>query len=360
MAKAAVGLVCVVLATAIPFERGTAQTGGFDAGFGAYAAGDYAAALDAWRPLAKAGDAEAQHGLGLMYQTGRGVESDLAQAAAWFRRAAEQGFARAQTALGDVYARGDGVVGDMGEALAWWRKAAEQGSVRAQYSLGEAYFEGQGVAVDLDESAAWLARAAEQGYARARAKLKDVMRLRRDAGVAVADPEPPEAPAAPPAPAAAEAPSPPAGPVEAAAAPPEADAEDAAVDGAPPTDEPRETAEESPPETAAPAATETVAPAATETAAPAASETAAAPTYRVHLASFREKETADKEWHRLRKSHGDLLAGLTAIVGRVDLGATKGVYFRLHAGPLADAEAAQALCRALSKRRVRCRVAPPA
>ena len=141
------------------------------------------------------------------------------------------------------------------------------------------------------------------------------------------------------------------GPVEVAAVPPEADAEDAAVDGAPPADEPRETAEEAPSEAAAPTAT--------ETAAPAATETAAAPAYRVHLASFREKETADKEWRRLRKSHGDLLAGLAAIVGRVDLGATKGVYFRLHAGPLADAEAAQALCRALSKRRVRCRVAPP-
>ncbi len=342
MAKAAVGLVCVVLAAAIPFERGMAQTGGFDAGFGAYAAGDYAAALDAWRPLAEAGDAEAQHGLGLMYQAGRGVESDPAQAAAWFRRAAEQGFARAQTALGDVYARGDGVVGDMGEALAWWRKAAEQGSVRAQYYLGEAYFEGQGVAVDLDESAAWLARAARQGYARARAKLKDITRQRRDAGVAVADPEPPEAPAPPPElPASDEAAV--AGRVEAVAAPPEADTEVAAGAVAPPADEPRETGGESPSEAAAPAAT----------------ETAAAPAYRVHLASFREKATADKEWRRLRKSHGDLLAGLAAIVRRVDLGATKGVYFRLHAGPLADAEAAQALCRALSKRRVRCRVAPP-
>ncbi len=93
---------------------------------------------------------------------------------------------------------------------------------------------------------------------------------------------------------------------------------------------------------------------------PPPTEVATTPAYRVHLASFRQRETAESEWRRLLKTHGDLLADLIPTIWRVDLGSDKGIYYRLHAGPLADAEAAESLCRTLAKHRVRCLVTPPA
>ena len=45
----------------------------FQKGFEAYQRGDYATALEEWRPLADQGDATAQNNLGVMYENGQGV-----------------------------------------------------------------------------------------------------------------------------------------------------------------------------------------------------------------------------------------------------------------------------------------------
>ena len=55
------------------------------------------------RPLADQGDALAQTKLGLMYELGRGVLQDYAQAVVWYRKAAAQGDALAQSSLGEMY-----------------------------------------------------------------------------------------------------------------------------------------------------------------------------------------------------------------------------------------------------------------
>ena len=60
----------------------------FDAGLAAANAGDYAAALREWRPLAEQGDANAQSALGVMYDNGPGVARDDAEAVRWYRLAA--------------------------------------------------------------------------------------------------------------------------------------------------------------------------------------------------------------------------------------------------------------------------------
>ena len=62
----------------------------YQAGFEAAARGDYATALRELRPLAEQGDARAQYGLGIMYDKGRGVTQDHAEALKWIRLAAEQ------------------------------------------------------------------------------------------------------------------------------------------------------------------------------------------------------------------------------------------------------------------------------
>ena len=90
---------------------GAAEASGadFQKGVEAYEAGDYAAALREWRPLAEQGDAEAQFNLGVMYSKGQGVAQDDAQALAWYRKAAEQGYAKAQFNLGLMYDEGRGL-----------------------------------------------------------------------------------------------------------------------------------------------------------------------------------------------------------------------------------------------------------
>ncbi|MDA9060739.1 sel1 repeat family protein, partial [Planktomarina temperata] len=68
----------------------------FQKGFAAYNAGDYATALQEWKPLAEAGNVVAQYNLGVMYDNGYGVPQDYAEAVKWYRLAAEQGYDSAQ------------------------------------------------------------------------------------------------------------------------------------------------------------------------------------------------------------------------------------------------------------------------
>ena len=75
-------LVLLLGAAAVP-----AVAGPFEDGADAYRAGDYATALRLWRPLADAGNANAQFRLGYMYHDGQGVPQDYAAAAAWYRPA---------------------------------------------------------------------------------------------------------------------------------------------------------------------------------------------------------------------------------------------------------------------------------
>src|ERR1035437_9387422 len=58
------------------------------------------------------GKAAAQCSLGVMYEDGKGMPQDYAQAALWYRKAAEQGDARAQVELGILYRAGYGVPQD--------------------------------------------------------------------------------------------------------------------------------------------------------------------------------------------------------------------------------------------------------
>ena len=117
----AVALLTVLAATSLRAEDD------FTAGLAAYDAGDFAAAFAAWRPLAEAGDADAQVSLAALYLNGLGVAADPAAALAWYRRAAEAGDPVAQLNLGDLTARGIGVAKNPLEGLVWLSLAARQG-----------------------------------------------------------------------------------------------------------------------------------------------------------------------------------------------------------------------------------------
>lgn len=112
---------------------------GFEEGANAYNARNYALALKEISPLARAGDADAEQLLGLMYYMGRGVTRDYRQAFAWNYKAAQKGKADAEYVVGAMYYTGNAVPQDEKLAVQWFRKAAEQGHPDAQYALGLMY-----------------------------------------------------------------------------------------------------------------------------------------------------------------------------------------------------------------------------
>ena len=75
----------------------------FDKGLAAAQSGDFETALREWTPLAEQGDANAQFGLGFMYDQGDGVPQDFKTALIWYTLAAEQGVAKAQFNLALMY-----------------------------------------------------------------------------------------------------------------------------------------------------------------------------------------------------------------------------------------------------------------
>ncbi len=99
----------------------------FDAGMAAFERGDYATALQEWRPIAEQGHAEAQNFLGWMYRWGLGIPMNDTEAVKWYRKAAEQGIAEYMTRLASMYLVGWGVRQDDVMAHMWYDLAAAAG-----------------------------------------------------------------------------------------------------------------------------------------------------------------------------------------------------------------------------------------
>src|ERR1700745_958391 len=106
---------------------------------GAYERRDFAAAIAVWRPLAEAGNAEAQTLLGAMYWSGEGVPRDHREAAKWYLRAAEKGYARAQNDIGFMYGCGEGIPPkDNVQAYKWLSLAVRDYTAKNQGRLDQA------------------------------------------------------------------------------------------------------------------------------------------------------------------------------------------------------------------------------
>jgi hypothetical protein len=86
-----------------------ASAADFKAGYMAYQRGDFAGAAKEWLALAKAGHTKAQYNIGILYDQGKGVVLDRAEAVRWWRKSAESGFRMAQHNLANSYISGDGV-----------------------------------------------------------------------------------------------------------------------------------------------------------------------------------------------------------------------------------------------------------
>ena len=148
-------------------------------------AGNPQKAVSIWRPLALAGDPDAQFNLGQAYKLGRGVPTDLTQAEDWYRRAAKQGHLQAEDNLGLVLFTAN----RREEAMPFILRSAARGEPRAQYVLGTAHFNGDLAARDWPRAYALTKRASDAGLGIASARLAQLDSLipleQRQAGLAM-------------------------------------------------------------------------------------------------------------------------------------------------------------------------------
>lgn len=128
----------------------------YAAGRAALERGDETAAMAIWRPLAEAGDPQAQFGVGNLLTWGRHEQRDQEEGFLWYRRAAEQGHAEAAFETGmSIHYLGFGDW-EFDSAEAWFLTAADRGVARALVQLGLMARWGEGRSVDLETAMMWL------------------------------------------------------------------------------------------------------------------------------------------------------------------------------------------------------------
>ncbi|MBO9628895.1 MAG: SEL1-like repeat protein [Shinella sp.] len=110
------------------------------------------------------GDALALFEIGARYTDGRGVATDLAQAAHWYELSAARGFAPAEYRLANLYEKGQGVERDLERARKLYEAAAVKGNASAMHNLAVLLATGTGTAQpDFEGAAKWFQKASELG-----------------------------------------------------------------------------------------------------------------------------------------------------------------------------------------------------
>ena len=107
-----------------------------------------------------------------------------------------------------------------------------------------------------------------------------------------------------------------------------------------------------------PTATPQPAPSASKPQAAAVPVPAGATGYRLQLGAVKTPEVAKSELDRIKRQYSDLLGSLDMSVERADLG-DRGVFYRIHVGPIADATQAERVCAQLRQRGQGCILAKP-
>lgn len=149
----------------------TAQTpADVKAGVDAWGQGDYAKAIAIWKPLADAGDPDAQFNMGQASKLGQGTPADTAAALEYYRKAAAQGHLRAEDNYGLLLFQ----QGKRADAIPFLKRAAERGEPRAQYLYGTALFNGEFVAKDWVRAYAMMTRSNAQGVGAAASSLSQM------------------------------------------------------------------------------------------------------------------------------------------------------------------------------------------
>ncbi|MCJ8157555.1 SPOR domain-containing protein [Sphingomonas sp. LaA6.9] len=304
-------------------------------GIDAWLNGDFAEAVNQWRPLAIEGDADAQFNLAQAYKLGRGVPADLVQAEHWYQRAAMQGHVEAEDNYGLALFQN----GRRLEALPWLEKSVARGEPRAQYILGAALFNGDFVAKDWVRGYALVTRASATGLpqaSKALAQMDQYMPLeeRQRAMVLAREIEVAHARPVAPAPAATAANKPVGAPYPVPGEP----APWAAV--APRKPVPATRAEQAPAKPAEPVRIAEVRTSVPKPSEPAPAPRRAADNWRIQLGAFSDAARARTLWNGLKPR----IKGLGSLEPHY---VKAGAMTRLQAGPFADKADADRQCGAV-------------
>jgi TPR repeat protein len=130
------------------------------------AAGGAADAKAELERRAQGGETLAEHFLGVLYTSGKGVPASDTQAVDWFTRAAKKGHVESMHNLAVVLSRTPGSLKDPQAARSWYRAAAEKGYARSQAGYAEMLAAGAGGPVDRDEARVWIQKSAAQNEPR--------------------------------------------------------------------------------------------------------------------------------------------------------------------------------------------------
>ena len=127
--------------------------------------GEHVEALQALRPLARAGHVEAALLLGRMHAEGSGVPANREQGLIELRRAALLAEPDALAFIGFRFLSDDSFPGyNPTEAQRWFAAAVERGSAQGAFGLGLLYKHGRGVPQSDAAAAAWFRRSADDGF----------------------------------------------------------------------------------------------------------------------------------------------------------------------------------------------------
>src|ERR1700744_6383658 len=96
----------------------------------------------ALRAAALKGDPTAAFEIGVRYAEGKGVATNLEEAAKWYDRAAQAGVVPALFRLGTLYEKGMGVTKDAATAQRYYLQAADRGNAKAMHNLAVLFADG--------------------------------------------------------------------------------------------------------------------------------------------------------------------------------------------------------------------------
>ncbi|MAO57486.1 MAG: hypothetical protein CMM61_17565 [Rhodospirillaceae bacterium] len=158
----------------------------FQAGLTAYEQGAFKAAMQAWLPLAAAGDPEAQFRVGRLYDVGEGTAPDGKQAVYWYGKAHKSSHVSATYNLARLYDAGEIVERDFKRAADLYLEAACKGDPVSQFSIGRFYMAGYGIKKDPIRAFIWFYRAERNGDKEAEAGYQTFLPFISDADLTLA------------------------------------------------------------------------------------------------------------------------------------------------------------------------------
>ena len=123
-----------------------------------------------WVAYASKGGIEDYYYLGIMFESGIGVEQSAKQARLWYLKAAERGHVDAMVPLARMVAESNPA-----QSARWFARAAGYNVPEAQFSLGKALLNGFGVEKDVPLACTWFAQAARTGHACAQFELAELL-----------------------------------------------------------------------------------------------------------------------------------------------------------------------------------------